>query len=297
MGAGELGQAVGTLLRKKDVAPIFWDADTSKVSGQKPLEEIIPSADMVLFCVPSWAMRDAIVTVRPFLKSQCPLISFAKGMEEKTQKTMYELFSEIVPAHPFAAIGGPMLAEEISGGMTAAGVIASKDEDLRQQLRDLFASPRFRAEISDDPFGISLAGVIKNIYAVSLGIADGLTLSGNEKGWLVSVAIREMIAIGTALGVPANIILGTAGIGDLVATGYSPHSHNRRVGDEIVRNGTCTLRGEGLASLPPLIRRLGDKANDFPLLDLVKRICIDCEPAEPAFTTFWNSDETHPRKA
>lgn len=293
MGAGELGRAIGLLLREKNNEPIFWDADTTKVPGQKSLQEIIPAADAIFFCVPSWVMAKAIASVQPFLKADCLLVSFAKGIEEASQKTMSELFSVAIPAHPFAVISGPMLAEEISSGKPAAAVIASTDSKVQEQLRDLFASPRFRAEVSNDPFSVSLAGVLKNIYAVSLGIADGLQLSGNEKGWLASRAISEMLDIGIELGADGKIIVGTAGVGDFMATGYSPYSRNREVGDEIVKTGICKLPGEGLASLPALVKRLDKKgkAADFPLLGLIKKIGIDCEPAKPAFALFFNDTD------
>jgi len=57
IGGGELGSAVGVLLKKNNVTADLWDTDPSVVPGQKPLQEIVPAAECVAFCVPSWAMR------------------------------------------------------------------------------------------------------------------------------------------------------------------------------------------------------------------------------------------------
>jgi glycerol-3-phosphate dehydrogenase len=183
-----------------------------------------------------------------------------------------------------------MLAAEIVGDMAAIGVFASTDALALQKITPLFASEHFIVETTTNPVSVSLAGVLKNVYAVALGIADGLTLSGNEKGWITARAIREMREIAGALGVDPDAVLGTAGVGDFVATGYSVHSRNRETGIEIVVTGTCNVRGEGLNSLPFLIERLGkEKAAAFPLLMLINTIGIECQPALPAFDAFFKA--------
>jgi len=288
IGAGKLGQAIASLLREGGASSSCWDIDPAKVPGQKPLSESIPGADLVFLCVPSWTTRAAITDLLPFLRSGCPLVSFSKGIEAPSLKTMPELLPELAPGRPFAVVGGPMLADEILADKAAIGIVGCADDAFAKVLSDLFSSPRFRVEVSSDAFSVSLAGVLKNVYAVSLGIADGLGLSSNEKGWLVSRAIGEMVDISTALGADTKIILGAAGVGDFIATGYSPHSRNRQVGDEIVKTGACQLPGEGLVSLPQLVSRLGGAAAKFPLLDLVRTVGIDCQPAAPAFKNFFH---------
>ncbi len=291
IGAGELGQAIATLLSKKDVHITLWDADASKVANQKSLAEILPIANAVFFCIPSWVIEKAIEEVTPYLPKQCILVSFAKGIEGKTGKTMPELFAEKFPDHEYAIISGPMLAEEISEGKSAIGVIATTNDTTRRTLQNLFSSPQFKAELSNKPFDVAIAGTLKNIYAVALGIADGLELSGNEKGWLVSQAINEMALIGEVLAVDTHTILTTAGVADLIATGYSEFSRNRQVGDEIVRNGSCKLPGEGLMSLPPLLKRIDEKGTHLPLLSLINAVGIECKPAKELFQLFFNGEK------
>jgi len=45
----------------------LWDKDASKISGQKLLSEMISSADFVFLCIPSWAMREAVTSIAPYL--------------------------------------------------------------------------------------------------------------------------------------------------------------------------------------------------------------------------------------
>ncbi|MDE2019541.1 MAG: hypothetical protein KGJ13_04295 [Patescibacteria group bacterium] len=298
IGAGELGRAVGKLLEDKPVAVSFWDADPAKMPGQKKLGELVPAADCVLLCIPSWAVRDAASKISAAgLRKEAAVVAFSKGIEAQSLKTMGELLPELLPVdQPFAVVGGPMLAAEIMDGKPAAAVIASKNAAVAGNLRELFASDHFKAEVSDDVFGVSLAGVLKNIYAVALGIADGLRMDGNQKGLLAGRAMEEMAKAAKALGAGAEAVSGTAGFADFLATAYSPYSRNRETGEEIVKSGKCGLKGEGLVSLLPLMDRLGaaldaKAASGFPLLQLIRMIAVDCEPAGPAFESFWKSGQ------
>ncbi len=297
LGGGRLGQAMKSLLEKKGVAVAVWDADESRFPGQKPLAEIVPPADAVLFCVPSPFMRNALATAAPLLKPapEAVVVSFAKGMDASSQKTMPELFAELAPAHPLVAVGGPMLAEEISSGSNAAGAVAAKDPAVRGAFAALFAGPQFNAEPSDDPQSVAVAGILKNIYAVLLGIADGLKVGDNEKGWLTSQAAGEMASLAPFFGADPKLVMGTAGLGDLIATGYSEHSRNRKAGDEIVATGTCSLPGEGLLSLPSFLLRLTASGADlpaFPLLGTIKAICMDHRPAKETIDAYFTQETT-----
>ena len=99
-----------------------------------------------------------------------------------------------------------------------------------------------------------------------------------------------MREIARALGADPDAMLGTAGVGDFVATGYSVHSRNRETGIEIVTTGKCNIRGEGLNSLPFLIERLGkEKKAAFPLLMLINTIAIECKPPRPTLEAFFKS--------
>lgn len=303
IGAGELGSAIGGLLQRNGLSPVLWDADPARVPGQGTLADTVKDAECVLFCIPSWTMRDAIgaVMATGALRAEAVVVSFAKGMEDSSGKgagkTMTELFEELFSgeeSRPFAVVGGPMLAEEIVAGKGAVAVFASKDRHALDTCRTLFTPPssgnaqNIRTEFLNDPFSLSVASVLKNVYAVALGIADGLGLSENEKGWITAFAVKEMATVAESLKADPEVALGTGGVGDLVATGYSGYSRNRGIGAEIARTGTCTLRGEGTASLPSLKKRIGDAAS-FPLLRLIHTISIECKPAREAFNIFFRN--------
>lgn len=287
IGAGEIGNAVDFLLREIGCDVQKWDADPSKVPGQKQLETIIPKAQVVFLCVPSWVLRSALNSIKPFLKPRAVVVFLSKGMEQDG-KTVPELAEEMIQSQPFVLLSGPMLAEEIMKGFGGVAVAASQSARARRIASELFDGSALRVEMSSDVKGIAFAAVLKNIYSVGLGIAEGLGWGANKRGWLAQLAVLEMMKILPLLGGKARSVFSPAGVADFVATGFSQYSSNREVGDELVRTGMSSKKSEGLVSLSPLSARLGARAADAPFLSLLRRALEQHENIASAFNAFFS---------
>jgi glycerol-3-phosphate dehydrogenase (NAD(P)+) len=273
IGAGNLGKAVAAVLaRREDARVRMWDKDPERVPGQGDVAAAVSGADVVFFCVPSWVMRDAVSAVAPHLKTEEIVVSMAKGLEGTSHKTMDALLAEVLPpGQRFALMSGPMLSVELMKGLPGAAAVAASETSTSAKIEALFAGTNLRVERSTDLRGIAIAGVLKNVYALALGVADGLVWEGNAKGLLVARAVREMAEIMGSLGCEPGTILGPAGIGDLVATGFSPHSRNRTFGYELVRTGKCDIESEGCASIEALNAMLGSRSEKLPVFQAVRR--------------------------
>ena len=119
----------------------------------------------------------------------------------------------------------------------------------------------YRLEITDDVDGIEASAAMKNVYAIALGIADGLAETGGEpwhnlKAATFAQAAIEMQRLATALGGRAETAVGLAGVGDLEVTGLSGRNkvYGARIGrgesakaalDEMVAAGQTV---EGVAA-------------------------------------------------
>ncbi|MBI2645012.1 hypothetical protein HYW94_02450 [Candidatus Uhrbacteria bacterium] len=272
IGAGEIGSSLGGLLKKKGYVIEWWDADTSRVPNQKDLADIVPSADVLFFCIPSWVHRVAIASCTPHLSKKTIVLTVSKGLEKDTKKTIAEVIEEALPAgQPYGLISGPMLAEEMDAEQFGCGVYATTYTGTKSVITELFRGTVLRMEDSSDIKGVAFAGVLKNIYALALGISDGLSLGDNARGWIVAQAIHEASEIIYRLGGVRETAYGAAGLGDLIATGCSDFSRNREEGKNIAQTGICSATSEGCVSLPSLIALLGN-TQDFPLLKTLEHI-------------------------
>ena len=81
--------------------------------------------------------------------------------------------------------------------------------------------------------GAEIAGTGKNIIALACGIADGLGLGLNAAASLITRGLNEVTRLGVELGAAPATFAGLAGLGDLVATCWSPLSRNRTLGGRL----------------------------------------------------------------
>ncbi len=284
IGAGNLGSAVAAILQVKDVDIRVWDKDPARTPGGVSAEAVLDGAAFAFFCVPSWALGSALAELAPKIGAGTVTVGMSKGIEPDGKRTVDELLAETLPAgRPWAILSGPMLAAELSAGKAGAAVAASPDAAARAALASLFAGTRILVEESADAHGVALCGVLKNVYAVGLGIGEALGWADNLRGWYASRAVRECMTVLSGSGADPATALGTAGLGDLVATGFSPSSRNRQYGEEIVKNGRCPFSSEGCASLPYLLDRLEAFRGRLPALETVARVVIGHEKAADAF--------------
>jgi len=186
---------------------------------------------LILFCVPTSATRETATRLaNGKLHEGAALLSCAKGIERGTGERMSTIIGECCPGHPVAVLSGPNHAEEIASDLATCAVIGCRDKDLAEDLQSLFTSPNFRSYTSDDLAGIELGGAIKNVYAIAAGITSGLGLGDNAIAALVTRALAEMTRLGVQLGGRIETFSGLSGVGDLIATCFSEHSRNHRVG-------------------------------------------------------------------
>jgi glycerol-3-phosphate dehydrogenase (NAD(P)+) len=232
----------------------------------------------------SFAVRNVVGEITPFLKSDALIVSVAKGIERETLKTMDQVLSECVPStHAWGIIIGPMLAEEILQGQGAAGVYVGSDIKTITQLQSIISPHDLSLECSNDTRGVALAGVLKNIYALALGVADGVGWGANRKGWLATQAIREMREMLLIEGADPNTADGPAGLGDLIATGSSPYSRNRTTGETLVKTGEINPLSEGFISLTSVHTMLADRAQEFKIFSALYSIVVEHQDATTVY--------------
>lgn len=278
IGAGEIGRAIGHLLEVNGVEHGFWDKDPARATGK--LDVVLSSADMVFFCVPSWALREALLSVKEIISEGEIGVFVSKGLEPGTDMIAPEIALDVIPGMRTVFVGGPMIAEEVSSGKGGAAVIASADTKAAQVVCSALSSSEFFCARSSDISGTAFAGVLKNIYALVMGAAEGSGKGVNAKGILVSGSVEEMGRVITRLGGRAEASHSLAGLGDLIATGSGALSSNWSAGWALAKGETPEKNSEGMSSFPGLLRRLNDNISDFGILRAAGDLIGGLDPKE-----------------
>ncbi|MEI6494883.1 MAG: hypothetical protein WCO03_02360 [bacterium] len=289
IGAGEIGQAIGGVIRKNCSNVEFWDVDSSKVEGQRMIMEVINGVNILFLCVPSWGMRKAVQDIYPHLSQDTIVVSLAKGMEEETHKTMEELLLELLPGgQKFALLGGPMIAEEISKDLRGYAEIATSNYEVYEKISALFVDTNITASYSDDVKGVALAGILKNIFTLAVGLEEYYDFGVNARGWLVSQCVSETEKAIVKLGGKTETAHGLAGLGDFLATAFSKYSRNRQAIEGLASTGEIKLRSEGTVSLESLIYRLGGEVSGYPVLHTLGTVLLDQAKPKDALNNLIN---------
>jgi glycerol-3-phosphate dehydrogenase (NAD(P)+) len=190
-------------------------------------------ADLLVAAVPTVYLRETLTRVRPYLRSEAPILSLAKGLEIDSFLRPTEILTQILGVERVAVLSGPSHAEEVSRGLPTSVVVASRDLELARWIQTHFSTDRFRVYTNPDPVGVELAGALKNVIGLAAGISDGLGFGDNAKSALLARGLVEMTRFGTAHGADPRTFAGLAGLGDLITTCVSRHGRNRRVGERI----------------------------------------------------------------
>ena len=131
-----------------------------------------------------------------------------------------------------------------------------------------------RIYTSTDVAGVEFGGALKNIVAIACGMVDALGVGDNAKAAILTRGLAEMTRLGVAAGADALTFQGLAGVGDLVATAYSPLSRNRRLGELLGR-------GEDLDDALEALGETAEGVSTVPAaLALAQRLGVDMPIAQ-----------------
>jgi glycerol-3-phosphate dehydrogenase (NAD(P)+) len=203
----------------------------------------------------------------------------AKGIDGETGLTSYQTLSMLFPDNSILMLSGPTIANEFARNMPTVVVLAGEHRQDLLSVARLLDNNCFRTRFSDDTTGVELGGILKNIYTIGLGLFDGKEITSvNFRAAYLTIAMEEIAKIGSAMGARIETFLYLAGIGDLLATSLSEHSHNRKMG---------TYLAQGL-SLDEIRSEMGVLPEGYNTLQIVLYVAEKLHVSIPLAKGIWD---------
>ena len=200
----------------------------------KDLGAAIKNADVITLCVPSSAMRDMSMAIKPLINKRQVIVNIAKGIEDDTLMLMSQVITDVLgDSSAVVTISGPMIASELARGIPTAVAIAGTHDAGVDLVQRSFTNDFFKMYKNTDLVGVELGGSLKNIIAIAAGISDGLGHGSNTKSAIITRGLAEITLLGVCMGGKPLTFSGLSGLGDLYTTCTSPYSRNRRLGELI----------------------------------------------------------------
>lgn len=254
IGLGNLGTAVGNLLAENGHDILGWEyngAVVAEINERSTNERYLPGIPLeprlratgdlaaafdfgrvVFVTIPSAFIESTLNPLRGKVNPRILVVNTAKGIDAQTGLTSFQMLRGLLPDNHHVMLSGPSVANEFARHLPTTVVVAGPDMSDLLLVSRLIDNDYFRARFSDDWVGVELGGILKNIYAIGLGLFDGKQIhSVNFRAVYLTIALEEIARFGVAMGARIETFLYLSGIGDLLATSLSAHSHNRRLGE------------------------------------------------------------------
>jgi glycerol-3-phosphate dehydrogenase (NAD(P)+) len=294
IGAGAIGTAMGQVLATReqlDVILLTIEKDVAESINGSHLnlkyfpnvklhnrlkatmdDEVLRNAEIIFLAIPSIAVVDYLKQHLSVLNEESILVNLAKGFCKENRIISDCLGGTFL--NPVCALKGPTFAREIINNSPTGFTVATEQQDLFPVFTDIFSGTNIFIDFSSDIRGVELLSILKNIYAIIMGIADAHFNLANLRFLLLTRAFNEMKELLLLLGGQEKTMFNYCGYGDFSLTALNDLSRNRTLGlligkgfftedisDKVVLEGKIALK-----VIHEKILRRDKTLDDFPMI-------------------------------
>lgn len=226
---------------------------------------------IVFIAIPSLVTIDFISGQK--IHNQSLIVNLAKGFGND-RRTIVECLEDIVP-NLLCTMKGPSFAREIINGQHTGFTVGSAGRRTFNEIKAIFSDTSVHVDHSEDIRGVELLSILKNIYAIVVGIVDAQFESPNLKFLVFTRAFQEMRSLLLLYGGKKKTLFNYCGIGDFALTALNDLSRNRTLG-LLIGKGFFTdnisekVVLEGRIAVDVFheeLEAMGQKLTDYPILN------------------------------
>lgn len=232
------------------LSSVFFDKRSINVHTHLPA--MVGEADLLVVATPSSYAIDTLKALSPTDLAGKKVVSAIKGLlpEGNVFLNDYLHASYGFDHRDYFTIMGPCHAEEVAAEKLSYLTFSGLDQEMTNKIASLFSNRYLTPVTNQDVYGVQYAAVLKNIYALGAGMANGLDYGDNFLSVFIANCADEMAGFLRAVGIQ-HIEVGvheamsgaqhkkspnyaaSVYLGDLLVTCYSLYSRNRTFGNMI----------------------------------------------------------------
>ena len=250
IGSGAIATAIGDVLAQKNKDEIYllsieeeviemintMHVNTSYFPKCKLNENlkatsdknVLKEANVIFLAIPSTAVVGYLQENKDYINPTALIVNLAKGFGCGDQIIPDSIKSFIF--NPFMTLIGPSFAREIINRQDTGLTAATTDESLYKIITDVFDDTPIRTDFTTDVTGVEYASILKNIYAIVIGIVDANFDSANLRSIFLTKALNEMRRLVITFGGENSTMYRYCGFGDFSLTALNDMSRNRTLG-------------------------------------------------------------------
>ena len=255
------------------------------------INELVEACEVIVLATPSIYLSDTMDKMSCGYAGKI-FVSAIKGIVPRVNDVVAHYLREEfqIGFKCQAVLAGPCHAEEVAMERLSYLTVATVEDHVAEMLEGLFASSYINVHSSKDILGNEYSAILKNIYAIGAGIANGLGYGDNFTAVFVSNAIREMETFLEGIYEAPRDVNESAYLGDLLVTAYSLFSRNRNLGNLIGKGYTVksalqsmNMIAEGYYAADSIYNTSHEKGLETPIIDTIYRILYEGKNAEKQY--------------
>ena len=257
--------------------------DSIEVSSD--LEKAVSRAEVIVISISSQYLRSYFGDISKYNLDNKNIVLCMKGVEASTGKRLSEVVVDFVDESktPIAVWVGPGHPQDYVKGIPNCMVIDSKNQAVKEKLVNEFTSELIRFYLGTDLIGSEIGAAAKNVIGIAAGMLDGLNYT-SLKGALMARGTREIARLIKALGGNEMSAYGLCHLGDYEATLFSPWSHNRKFGENLVKGIKFEKLAEGVMTSKALYKLGCDYGVELPIVESVYNVLFNKVDAKEALS-------------
>jgi len=231
----------------------------------------IRSADIIFIALPSSVLPIVVKSFSSYVSENQIIVNLSKGIL-LDGKTILDFLKEELTSNNIVSLKGPSFAVEIMKRNPTLLTLGYSEENQKNIIYSIFQKTCINLESTKDIIGVEMLGVIKNMYAILLGIIDVKYSSPNTRFMILSKVFKEIKILNKEFHGDTETLFLACGFGDVCLTSFNDLSRNRTLGISIGKglfnNVSNNIIVEGVNSVNTIFSQI-DKStvNKLPLLE------------------------------
>lgn len=185
-------------------------------------------ADILFLAIPSSVIIPYILQYKGIINPLAIIVNLAKGFAGNHETIVEDLQNTV--NNQVCSLKGPTFARELINNMPTAMTVGATDISIFDRLHDVFKGTVIHIDYTSDIKGVEILSILKNIYAIIIGIVDAHFNSPNLRFLVFTRAFNEMLQLLLLFGGKQETMFRYCGIGDFGLTALNDLSRNRTLG-------------------------------------------------------------------
>ena len=189
----------------------------------------ISNADIIFIALPSDIILDNLRGLVSYFKEDVLLINLSKGLFSNGVTILESIEKELGMSN-VATLKGPSFAVELMEHADTLLTLGCKNQKQIDTIKLVIKQTSLHIDTTNDARGVELLSVLKNIYALALGVIDAKYNSPNTRFMILTKSFSECRFLLKELGGSDDTLFLACGFGDLCLTSLNDLSRNRTLG-------------------------------------------------------------------